>query len=43
VLVSKLVEGILYVQTAVMYFGDNNTEVELMPFGAFLSCKIGLA
>lgn len=42
-LLSTLVEDILYVQIAVMYFRDNNTEVELMPFGAFLSCKIGLA
>lgn len=42
-LLSKLVEDILYVQIAVMYFEDNNTEVELMPFGPFLSCKIGLA
>ena len=42
-LVSKLVEDILYVWIAVMYFGDNNTEVELVPFRPFFSCKIGLA
>lgn len=42
-LVFKLVEDILCVQIMVMYFGNNNTEVELMLFGLFFRCKIQLA